>query len=231
MSISSAYFGVARGNAEQDYLYSRSLLILFGLTVTLMVASAWAMENYVLTADVYARVLSTHVNATRARELVGVRNRWGDWPFLLGPLIIGLRAAVLASLLQLVLLFYRADVPFSRLFGAIMPGELVLVAAQCLRTLWLMTLPGKSIGPKELAYSWGALSNFMGSFGQSHQLVLGITREFTPIELAWFIAVSWFVSKSSNISLRRSMAAVVTLWLLVSGVEWLLVLYLSGAGL
>lgn len=197
------------------------LLVLAGVLLNI-----WLFQNRVLTREVYHALLSDRMESYRIDDYFNSAHQFSGIQYLAAPIILILKTAVLALILQFPLTLKWINISFLRIFRAVILAEIPLLASSLIRTLWLMNRPIGEIHSKAFMIAPLSLAGFINP--ESYPVYsLSLLNHFNIFEAVWFFIITKNLSDKEKLNRLDAFLMVLVVWTFLILFEYVLVLYLS----
>ncbi len=200
---------------------------LFLVVSAIHVAAGLLYQHFVWTEDVYREVFSSQYESGRFVETMSVMRKMSLVGCLTLPVLLWIRVAVVALLLQFGFLLMWRELPFSRLFRILTIASLTGAAMVCTK-VWIFTFaPPYEISVSSLLVAPLSLAGVVGidSYSPAARLVLQNANVF---EVLWLLLVCAGIRRAEGIALADVTFVVLVVWCVSLFVQVVVVLVVGG---
>lgn len=202
---------------------------LFAVLVVLTAALIWVNQNWVMTREVYQNLLGDQMDAARIDEYFDVLHHSSRWGYLSVPLVVGLRAGLVAALLQLFCLFFMVDAPIAKLFRSALWAYPALLYGAALRLFVLVRTDPTQITRESLAAMPGSVPELLPRLAEPGTPLYAALSLVSLWEVLWCIALFVALRRVGGVKGRGTRAAAVGgVWVLLALFQWGITVYLTG---
>jgi hypothetical protein len=209
---------------------ARGNLRLFAIVALVTVAVAWFTNEYVLTRAVYHRMLDAKLEASRVDAQFDFMQQVSMWGYLVAPVFLLLRLAIVAMTAQLFLLLAE-DVPFRVVFRAACWASLAVCAASAARAGYLYLLPTDAITAASMQVVPSSLASLVMYPEDYRSPVYALLNLANVFEAAWCVILYHALRSGGGgrVGARPALVATAGTWTLLSMLQWAFSAYLAAA--
>ncbi len=199
---------------------------LFMLLLLSVCTNIWIVQNHIMTQEVYHHLLSGQLEVSRIDDYFHFLRKISGWSYFLAPLILLIRIAFVALLIQFPLVFRFIDIPLRTIFRIVAFAALPLLIMTFLKNLWLVRLPASHISEQALAFMPLSLTNFIdyASFSKTNY---GLLSNFNLFEVVWCIVIAEGLHSTKKMTRLDAFLMVLVIWTLILLFQWGFLLYMS----
>jgi len=200
---------------------------LFTLLAVASMVVTWFYNSHVMTDEVYRHLLSANLDSGRVDDLIAGRAQSAVWVYVVLPAVLWVRLAFVALVLQFFMLLTLNDVPVKKLFAASAWAFIPLLYEQALRCMWLARLGVDGIDQDSLALRPVSIASLFMDAGQSGHALYSLANMVNAFELGWAVLMFLALRRTGRVSRVSAVMLVLGVWLLFTGFQWGLGLYLT----
>lgn len=202
---------------------------LFAVLAVLTAALMWVNQNWVMTRDVYHNLLGEQMEGGRIDEYFDVLHQSARWGYLAVPLVVAVRAGLVAALLQLFCLFFLVNAPIARLFRAALWAYPALLYGVAVRLFSLARTDPSQITRDALSNMPGSLPQLVPSLAEPGTALYAALSLVSIWEVLWCVALFLALKRVAGVKGRGTrVAAVGGVWTLLALFQWGITVYLTG---
>ena len=201
---------------------------LFAALALLTVGTAWFLNEFILTREVYHRVLGGRLDAGRVDEQFDFIHQIQRFGYAAAPFFLLLKLTLVALTVQLFLLLTE-EVSFGRVFLATAWAQLAVCAAGITRVVYLVLLPSSEISTATMAVIPGSVAS-VAMYAEEYQRPLYALLSLTSLsELAWCVILFLGLRQIAHVGRRPALVATVGVWTLLATLQWAITWYVAAA--
>jgi hypothetical protein len=200
---------------------------LLALVVACHLLVTWFFNEHVLTRDVYQRVLSDRLDASRIDDYFSSVRKLRLWAYLLGPLVVVIRVAFMALAVQLALLLVMVEVPFGGVFRAALWAYLAPLAGLAVRAALLVWVDGSEVSPAALSIVPASAASVLMDAADYRSPLYSLLSLVNAFELAWCVIMVIALTDEKKVRTGTAVGAVGGVWLVVTVFQWGLAAFLN----
>jgi hypothetical protein len=201
---------------------------LFLLAVVASVALTWATNEFVMTRTVIHNLLGSQLDASQIDQNFDVTRGYTVWGYLLLPLVLWARIALVALFVQMVGLLATAELPFRGAFRAATWAFFGLLYGNVVRVVWLLRLGEGNIDAAALNVTPGSLAHFLMPAQESPSLVYNLASLLNPWELIWALILFFALRATGRIRTAGAAGLVAVVWTLLALFQIGVVAFMAG---
>lgn len=202
---------------------------LFAALVVLSGVLMWVNKEFVMTREVYHNLLGEKLDAARIDENFDMLRQSARWGYLALPLLVWVRVALVAMLLQLFFLLFLVEVPVGKVFRAALWAYPALLYGTAVRLFLLVRTDASAIDQETLSFMPGSLAAFFPGLAEAGTASYSLLSLVSVWELLWCAVLFFALRKGSpRIGKLTAGMAVAGVWTLVAFFQWGIALYITG---
>lgn len=194
----------------------------------LSIVLAWAEQEFVMTREVYQRLLESRLADEQIDAQFDLVRRYAVWGFLTLPLFLLARVAGVALVLQMICLVATREVPFRVLFRAATWGMLAVLYGSAVRILWLVRLGPTAIDRNTLGVSPTSLAGLLLPPSDSTTVVYGLLSLLSIQDAFWIAIVAIGLAATGRFRAWGALLVVAGTWLVLAFIRIALHMFASG---
>lgn len=171
-----------------------------------------AFQKLIMTQDVYYFIYGNQMEEYRIDNLIKFTEKFQVWGCIATPLLVWLRIAFVAFLIQLPFMLKYIEIPFNEVFRIAAFAFMVMLSADIVRFFYLYFLPQESITPESLTVTPLALTNLLNRTNYS-EMVYSILSKINVFEFVWGYVVYRGLYKTGKINKVDSILVVMGVWI------------------
>jgi hypothetical protein len=195
---------------------------LFVILLTLNLIISWIFQEYVMTKEVYHSILSERLEDYRIDQQIELVNRFEILGYFLLPIALWLKFSFVALLLQLPLMLKFIEIPFSKIYRAVMVASVSSVLMSAVRLGQLILTPVSQINESVLKITPLSLGSIIDA-ARYPDSAITILSAFNLFEAFWLVLLML-----GFVSIAKEKLKKIDILLLISGV-WIFLLVLQYA--
>jgi len=199
---------------------------LFTLIIVVEIFLYWISQNFIMTREVYHKLLSGRMDAYRIDDYIMLINRLNFIGYFVSPLIVLIRITFIALLIQFPLIVKFIDISFSQLFRIVCFGYISFIALTIIKYIWIIRLPIDQFSEYSLTFIPLSLSSFLDP-NEYPKTAYGILGNFNLFELAWCTIVATGLVKTKKLEKIDAILIVAIVWVAIVLFLWALTAYLN----
>lgn len=196
-------------DGEKERLFETWQLYLFITVVTIIIS--FAFQKFIMTRDVYYTLYGQQMEDYRIDEYFNMAKRIQFWGYLATPLIIWLRIAFVAFLIQMPLMIKYIEIPFKQIFRITAFAFLILLSVDIIRFFYLYFLHTGSITAASLTYMPLALTNLLNKENYS-DIAFAFLSKINVFEFLWIYVVYRGLYKTGKIEKIDALLVSMGVW-------------------
>lgn len=181
------------------------------ITISSIIVS-FAFQNFIMTREVYYTLYGSQVEDYRLNDAINLMQKFQIWGLIATPLIIWLRLAFVAFLIQLPLILKFIEIPFREIFRIATLAYLIIFSADIVRFLYLYFLPSKSITAETLIFIPLSITNFLNKENYS-ELAFSVLSKINLFELLWGYVIYRGLYKTGKLEKIDAALIVLGVWI------------------
>lgn len=171
-----------------------------------------AFQKFIMTQEVYYSLYGSQMEEYRIDDLIKFTEKFQVWGYIATPLLVWLRIAFVAFLIQLPFMLKYIEIPFNEVFRIAAFAFIVLLSADIVRFFYLYFLPPESITPESLTITPLALTNLLNKANYS-DIAYSILSKINVFEFVWGYVVYRGLYKTGKIIKLDAMIVVLGVWI------------------
>lgn len=195
------------------------------LTVASMLV-AWVNTEWVMTREVYHTLLGAQLDAERIDRHFDFIRQTQKWGYLGVPLIVAIRAGLVALLVQTLALLFMVEVPFRKLFRAALIAFPATLLAAAVKAVWLLRLGPGEITEQSLEVVPGSLAAFLPGLETGTPVYYALSM-LSFWEAIWVGLLAYGLRATGKMKTGAAAGVALTVWLVTAFFMWGLSVYLS----
>ncbi len=199
---------------------------LFLLLLFCEAGMTWYFQTQVLTRDVYHSLLGEQLEIERIDALFDLFKRMSVWGYATLPLVLWLRIAFVAFLLQLPLVFRFIDIRFTDLFRIVLMASLLLVLLESSRLVHLSAIASGAITKADLSWIPLSVTSMLDLAGKS-SAIQGFFSHFNLFELGWLAIIYAGLMHTGKLKKVDAGLVVLLMWTIIVVFQWGAMMYLE----
>lgn len=188
---------VAITNEEKKEIIIKTWYLLLIITVVSILIS-FAFQKIIMTREVYYSLYGSQMEDYRIDDYVSMILKFQIWGYLSTPLIIWLRIAFVAFLIQLPFMLKNIEIPFRDIFRIVTIAYFILLSEDVVKIFYLYFKPPEQITIDSLNFIPLALTSFLEKNNYS-VLSFSFLSKFNLFELLWCIVVYFGLVKTKKL--------------------------------
>lgn len=205
---------------------------LFAAALVATAAAAWVNNEFVMTREVFHNLLGGQMEAARVDDAFRTMQRGAGWSYALLPVVLALRLAMVALLLQMMLLITGAEAPFRRLFRAALWAYPALLWASAVRLAVLVRTPAAEIDQAALAAVPGSVAAYRPDLAAPGTPLHALLALLTQWEVVWMVLLYLAVRAALPRAGRAALiGAVGGTWAIIVFFQWIATALFAGRGI
>ncbi|HET6763646.1 MAG TPA: hypothetical protein VFH27_08235 [Longimicrobiaceae bacterium] len=201
---------------------------LFAAVSLVSMALAWANNHWVMTREVYHRVLGGQLDASRIDAQFDLMRQMSTWGYVAVPLIIALRIGLVAMTSQMVALLGGVEIPLRQTFRAAAWGFVAVLYGSGVRVMWLARQTADGLDAHTLSVTPGSLAAVLLPAEQSASLLYVMLSLVSVWELGWAVALGVSLARTGRIGRGGAAAVTLATWALLTLLQAGISAYLTG---
>jgi hypothetical protein len=177
----------------------------------LSVIVAIALQKFIMTQEVYYSIYGSQMEEYRIDDFIKFTEKFQVWGYIATPLLVWLRIAFVAFLIQLPFMLKYIEIPFNEVFRIAAFAFMVMLSADIVRFFYLYFLPSESISTESLTITPLALSNLLNKTNYS-DIAYTILSKINVFEFVWSYVVYRGLYRTDKINKLDSMPVVMCVW-------------------
>lgn len=176
---------ILENEKREDFFETWQLFLL--LTVITILVS-FAFQKLIMTQEVYFSLYGSQLEKYRIDDVINMTQKLQIWGILATPVLVWLRIAFVAFLIQLPFMIKFIEIPFKEIFRIVTIALFVLLLSDVTRLLYLYFQPMENITMDSLTFTPLAITNFLDKNNYS-DLAFGFLSRINLFELMWGIVI------------------------------------------
>jgi hypothetical protein len=187
---------------------------------------AFLAREIIFTREFYYTLFSDQMELARIDKYVDVINRFSFWSLMIVPLILFIRYAAVAFIIQLPLLIRYIEISFKYLFRWVMYASVTLTVGQAVHFLKIYFSMKKDMTSSLFKIQPLSLATFVDPEGYSSN-ALAILNQFNIFDMVWGIVLYIGLLKTGKIKKLDAFLLVLSVWIFLLLVQWLVLFSLE----
>lgn len=200
---------VANNYKDTRHIETRQLYL--SICIIAVIVSI-AFQKFIMTQEVYYSLYGSQMEEYRIDDLIKFTEKFQVWGYIATPLLVWLRIAFVAFLIQLPFMLKYIEIPFNEVFRIAAFAFIVLLSADIVRFFYLYFLPPESITPESLTITPLALTNLLNKANYS-DIAYSILSKINVFEFVWGYVVYRGLYKTGKIIKLDAMIVVLGVWI------------------
>jgi len=173
-------------NKNKEKLFETWQLFLLITAITMLVY--FAFQKFIMTQEVYYSLYGSQLEEHRINDIISLTQKFQLWGLLATPILIWLRIAFVAFLVQLPFMIKFIEVPFKEIFRIITIALFLLLLSVVIRFYYLYFQPIENITSDLLTFTPLAITNLLDKNNYS-DLVFSFLSKINLFELLWGVVI------------------------------------------
>ena len=225
MEISASAVAIPSKVSPQPRVPTRHLFL---IVVLASLAVAWATNEFVMTRGVYHNLLRSQLDALRIDQNFDLTRRYAVWGYVLMPLVLWARIALVALFVQMIGLVALIEIPFRELFRAATWAFYGVIYGNVIGVLWLVRVGEANIDAAAMNVTPGSLAHFFMPAQESPSLLYGLASQLNPWELIWALILFIALRATRRIGTAGAAILVGVVWTMFALFQIGLATFLAG---
>ncbi len=172
---------------EKDKIAVKTWQMFLIITVISILIS-FAFQKLVITREVFYNLYGSQMEEYRIDDYISMMQKFQIWGYIATPLIVWLRIAFVAFLIQLPFMLKYIEIPFKDIFRIVTIAYFVLLASDFIRFFYLYFQPAGQITLNSLTFIPLALTNLLNKNNYS-AVAYSFLSKINLFELGWCVVV------------------------------------------
>lgn len=168
-------------NRKERLIETWQLYLIITISSVLL---SFAFQKFIMTREVYYTLYGSQLEDYRIDETINFIQKFQIWGYVATPLIVWLRIAFVAFLIQLPLILKFDEIPFREIFRTASFAFLVIISLDMMRFFYLYFLPPQSITAETLTFIPLSITNLLNKENYS-ALAISVLSKINLFELVW----------------------------------------------
>lgn len=203
---------------------------LFGLLVVASAVLAWAENEFVMTPEVYRNILGSQLDAERIDAQIDMMNRFRGWSYLSIPVMLWLRLAFIALLVQMFCLLGTIEIQFVRLFRIAAIAFVADLVGSANRLVWLARQAPSAIDTATLGVMPGSIAGFFLERPQGASGFYTLLSQVNMFELGWVGLMVLGLTGTRRVGTTGAVLVAGGVWALVTFLQFAVALFMQHMG-
>ncbi len=203
---------------------------LFGLLVVASVVLAWAENEFVMTPEVYHNILGSQLEAERIDAQIDMLSRFRGWGYLIIPVMLWLRVAFIALLVQMFCLLGTIEIPFGRLFRIAAVAFIADLVGSANRLVWLARQGPSAIDVATLGVMPGSIAALFLEPPQGASGFYTVLSQVNGFELGWVGLMVLGLMGTRRVGTGGAVLVTGGVWALVTFLQFAVAMYMQHMG-
>lgn len=199
---------------------------LFLIITVLSLLLSFAFQKSIMTREVFYNLYGSQMEEYRIDDYFSMMQKFQIWGYVATPLIIWLRIAFVAFLIQLPFMLKYIETPFKDIFRIVTIAYFVLLSADFVRFFYLYFKPTEQITLNSLTFAPLALTNLLNKSDYS-DAVFSFLSKINLFELAWGIVVYKGLTKLKKLENIDCALIVFGVWVAIEALTFGLTLFIG----
>lgn len=187
---------------------------ILALFITMEIVLIYTMDNYVLTREVYGNIYADKLDISSIDNLYIFMKKFSFWGYLFSPILIIIRVAIVALLIQLLFMLGLRELSFKKIFRITLLGYGFLLLASVTKIIMLLMTPVEVISTESLANIPFSIA-FLLSADTANDVFRGILNNINLFEVLWIFSVGAGVSIISELKYNRAYMITMSVWMII----------------
>ncbi len=185
---------------------------LYLLITILSIIISLAYQKIIMTQEVYYSIYGSQMEEYRIDDLIRFIEKFQIWGYIATPLIVWLRIAFVAFLIQLPFMIKYIEIPFNDIFRITAFAFLALLSADAVRFFYLFFLPKESITADALMMTPLSITNLLNRNNYSDIAYTFLSR-INVFEFIWGYVIYRGLYRTGKINKIDSLLVVISVWI------------------
>ncbi len=203
---------------------------LFGLLVVASAVLAWAENEFVMTPEVYRNILGSQLDAERIDAQIDMMSRFRGWGYLTIPVMLWLRVAFIALLVQMFCLLGTIEIPFGRLFRIAAVAFIADLVGSANRLVWLARQGPSAIDVATLGVMPGSIAALFLEPPQGASGFYTVLSQVNGVELGWVGLMVLGLMGTRRVGTGGAVLVTGGVWALVTFLQFAVAMYVQHMG-
>ena len=203
---------------------------LFGLLVVASAVLAWAENEFVMTPEVYRNILGSQLDAERIDAQIDMMSRFRGWGYLTVPVMLWLRLAFVALLVQMFCLLGTIEIQFVRLFPIAAIAFVADLLGSANRLVWLVRQGPSAIDAATLGVMPGSIAGFFLQRPQGASGLYTLLSQVNMFELGWAGLMVLGLTGTRRVGTAGAVLVTGGVWALVTFLRFAVALFMQYMG-
>lgn len=184
----------------------------------------WYFQTYVLTKEAYRAIWAEQLDVQRIDDLFEYYRHISIWGYVVMPFMTWVKIAFIALLLQMPLVFRFIDVSFQHLFRIAALASFMMVAQQAVSMAHVSNIDAAVLQSSDLSYVPLSLVNLIGISNET-PAAYAFFSHFNLFEAGWLYLIYQGLVTTSQLKKMDALLVLLVVWVLLSVLQWAIVLY------
>ncbi len=203
---------------------------LFGLLVVASAVLAWAENEFVMTPEVYRNILGSQLEAERIDAQIDMLSRFRGWGYLTIPVMLWLRVAFIALLVQMFCLLGTIEIRFGRLFRIAAIAFIADLVGSANHLVWLVRQGPLAIDAATLGVMPGSIAGFFLERPQGASGFYTVLSQVNMFELGWVGLMVLGLTGTRRVGTAGAVLVTGGVWALVTFLQFAVAMYMQHVG-
>ena len=203
---------------------------LFGLLVVASAVLAWVENEFVMTPEVYRNILGSQLDAERIDAQIDMMSRFRGWGYVTIPVMLWLRLAFIALLVQMFCLLGTIEIQFGRLFRIAAIAGIADLVGSANRLVWLVRQGPSAIDAATLGVMPGSIAGFFLERPQGASGLYTLLSQVNMFELGWAGLMVLGLTGTRRVGTAGAVLVTGGVWALVTFLQFAVALFMQHMG-
>jgi len=211
-------------NAKSEKLFETWQMFLIITVISILIS--FAFQKVIMTREVFYNLYGNQMEEYRIDDYISMMQKFQIWGYIATPLIIWLRIAFVAFLIQLPFMLKYVEIPFKDIFRIVTIAYFVLLASDLIRFLYLYYQPAGQITLNSLTFIPLALTNLLNKNNYS-EVAYSFLSKINLFELGWCVVVYLGLVKTKKFENVDYVLIVFCVWVGIAAFAYGLTLFVG----
>ncbi len=203
---------------------------IFGLLVVASAVLSWAENEFVMTPEVYRKILGSQLEAERIDAQIDMLSRFRGWGYLAIPVTLWLRVAFIALLVQMFCLLGTIEIQFGRLFRIAAVAFIADLVGSANRLVWLVRQGPSAIDAATLGVMPGSIAAIFWEPPQGASGFYTVLSQVNMFELGWVGLMVLGLTGTRRVGTAGAVFVTGGVWALLTFLQFAVAMYMQYMG-
>lgn len=204
---------------------------LFGVLIVASAMLAWAEDKLVMTPEVYHNIFGSQLEAERIDSQIDTLSRFRGLGYLAIPVMLWVRVAFVALLVQMFCLLGTIEIRFGRLFRIAAVAFVADLVGSANRLVWLVRQDPSAIDAATLGVMPGSLAAFLLEPPHSASGLYTVLSRVSVFELGWIGLMVLGLTGTKRVGAAGAVLVAGGVWGLVTFLQFAVATYMQHVGM